>query len=180
MFNDIKEVLCISKDINAKIEELAARIDQEYNDKQNLHILALLDGSFVFVADLVRTLQHGVYVEFVRAKSYKGTQSTGVVSLDEHFDPSIFKNKHVLIVDDILDTGLTLSTVKEIIESSEALSVATCVLLDKQTDKRINNFQADFVCLDIPDKFVVGYGLDYEGKYRDLPYIGVLHERVYS
>jgi len=73
-----------------------------------------------------------------------------------------------------------LSTVKEIIESSEALSVATCVLLDKQTDKRINNFQADFVCLDIPDKFVVGYGLDYEGKYRDLPYIGVLHERVYS
>jgi hypoxanthine phosphoribosyltransferase len=180
MSSDIKEILYFSDDINLKIKTLASRIDLEYSNDDELHILALLDGSFIFAADLVRAMKCHSRIEFVRAKSYKGTQSTGAVSLDEHFDPSIFRNKHVLIVDDILDTGLTLSTVKEIIESSGALTVSTCVLLDKQTDKRINNFQADFVCLNIPDEFVVGYGLDYNGHYRNLPYIGVLHEKIYN
>jgi hypoxanthine phosphoribosyltransferase len=177
---DIKHVLFNSQDINEKIQFLASRIDLEYGDKDELCVLALLDGSFIFAADLVRALQTPVHIEFVRAKSYKGTESTGAVSIDEHFDSSIFRNKHVLIVDDILDTGLTLSTVRKIIINSEALSVSTCVLLDKQTEKRLDNFQADFVCLNVPDEFVVGYGLDYNGQYRDFPYIGVLDEKIYN
>jgi hypoxanthine phosphoribosyltransferase len=180
MTKDIKKVLYFPGSLKAKLNETAKLIDHRYKNKE-LYILALLDGSFVFAADLVRTLNVSTQIEFVRAKSYKGTESSGAVSLDEHFDPKIFRNKHVLIVDDILDTGLTLCTIKEIIEnSSEAASVATCVLLDKNTSKRAHDIQPDFACLQIPDEFVVGYGLDYNGKYRNLPFIGVLDEKVYS
>ncbi len=164
--------------IKKTVKTLGSVLTKKYKDKEVI-VLSLLDGSFVFAADLVRQIKGDVDVRFLKIKSYEGTESSGSLVVARDFDFRQLDNKHVLIVDDILDTGLTLNTLcKQIRNETEILSLATCVLLDKQVN-RTNNFEADYVGFKVQNEFVVGYGLDYNGKYRNLPFIGVLKEKVY-
>jgi hypoxanthine phosphoribosyltransferase len=179
MKKDIKNILFSRKDINKSIKILGKELTNVYKNRE-VTILSLLDGSFVFTADLVREMDVQVDIKFLKVKSYEGTESSGSLILNQGFNFNQLDNKHVLVVDDILDTGLTLDTIcKKIRNETEALSINSCVLLDKQV-KRKTVKSANFTCFKIPDDFVVGYGLDYNGKYRNLPYIGVLDEKVYS
>lgn len=180
MKKDIKNILFSSKDINKNVKILGKELTNVYKNRQ-VTVLSLLNGSFVFTADLVREMEVDVDIKFLKVKSYEGTESSGLLTIkNQDFNFNQLDNKHVLVVDDILDTGLTLDTIcKKIRNETEALSINSCVLLDKQV-KRKTVKSANFTCFKIPNEFVVGYGLDYNGKYRNLPYIGVLDEKVYS
>jgi len=178
MKKDIKKLLFSEKTIKTSIKNLGQELSEVYKDKQ-VTVLSLMDGSFIFTADLVRSMNIHVDLKFIKVKSYNGTSSSGVLVIENNFDFSSLNDKHVLVVDDILDTGLTLDTVcKKIRNETEALSINSCVLLDKQV-KRDKVKEATFSCFKIPNEFVVGYGLDYDGKYRNLPYIGILKENIY-
>ena len=179
MKKDISKVLFSKTDIKKAIKRVGTELTEKYKNQQ-VTILSLLNGSFVFTADLIREIEVEVDVKFLKVKSYEGSSSCGVLNVENDFKFSDLDNKHVLIVDDILDTGLTLDTIcRKIRNETEALSVTSCVLLDKQV-KRKTMRSADFTCFKIPNEFVVGYGLDYNEKHRNLPYIGVLDEKVYS
>jgi hypoxanthine phosphoribosyltransferase len=179
MKKDIKKVLFSERKIKSSIKKLGKHLTNVYKN-QEVTILSLLDGSFVFTADLIRSINIPVDVKFLKVKSYQGTSSTGVLVVENNFDFSSLNNKHVLVVDDILDTGLTLETICEKIRNeTKALSINSCVLLDKQVIRKSVR-SATYNCFSIPNEFVVGYGLDYNGKYRNLPYIGILDEKAYS
>lgn len=178
MKKDIEKILISKTNLKKEIKSLAQNLCKKYKNKE-LVILTLMDGAFLFTADLVRELDIPVQLEFIKAKSYEGTTSTGFLTIS-NFDFNILNNKHVLIVDDILDTGLTMSTLcSKIRNITEVLSLNTCVLLDKQLQTK-KTIKADFTCFKVPNEFVVGYGLDYNGKYRNLPYIGILKEEIYN
>ena len=179
MKKDIKKTLISKTEIKNKIKLLGSVLTEQYKNKE-VTVLSLLSGSFVFTADLVREMDLQVNVEFLKVRSYEGTTSSGKLIVACDFDFNKLDNKHVLIVDDILDTGLTLDTLcKKIRNETEILSLATCVLLDKQVERK-NSFVANYSCFKVPNEFVVGYGLDYNGKYRNLPYIGILKEEIYN
>jgi len=179
MKNNIKTVLISKANLKKKIKTIAKDLSKQYIRK-DLIVLALLDGAFVFVSDLVREMDIPLTLEFLKVKSYEGTVSSGRLVVAPDFDFKTLNNKHVLLVDDILDTGLTLDTLcRKIRNETEVLSVTTCVLLDKQITRN-NSFVANYSCFNIPNEFVVGYGLDYNGKYRNLPYIGILKETIYG
>ena len=179
MKKDIKKTLISKAEIKNKIKLLGSVLTEKYKDKE-VTVLSLLDGSFIFTADLVREMDLQIDVEFLKVRSYQGTASSGKLVIAVDFDFKKLDNKHVLIVDDILDTGLTLDTLcKKIRNETEILSLATCVLLDKQVQRK-NSFVADYSCFNVPNEFVVGYGLDYNGKYRNFPHIGILKESVYN
>jgi len=178
MRKDIKRILISKSDIKKEIKRVASKLNVLYTG-EDLAILSLMDGAFMFTADLVRELNIPVQLEFIKAKSYEGTNSTGHLTLSK-FDFSILNNKHVLVVDDILDTGLTLDFLcTRIRNCAEIWSLNTCVLLDKQLPRK-KAVKADHVCFEVPNEFVVGYGLDYNGNYRNLPYIGILKEEIYG
>ena len=162
--------------IAARITELAAEI-AERADGKPLLIVALMRGSFIFAADLARALSaHKLELEFdfLGLSSYKeGTETTGEVVVTADMTAPI-KNRHVLVIDDILESGLSLTCAKGIMVERQAASVLTAVLLEKP-GKRTVQLDADFVGFEIEDKFVIGYGLDYAGKYRELPYVGYLN-----
>jgi hypoxanthine phosphoribosyltransferase len=179
MKKDISKVLFSKTDIKKAIKRVGTELTEKYKNQQ-VTILSLLNGSFVFTADLIREFEADVVVKFLKVKSYEGSSSSGVLNVETEFKFSDLDNKHVLIIDDILDTGLTLNTIcKKIRNETEALSVTSCVLLDKQVERKTMK-SADFTCFEISNEFVVGYGLDYNERYRNLPYIGVLDEKVYS
>ena len=179
MKGDIKKVLFSKEKIKKSIKKLGKQLSKEYKDRE-VTVVSLMDGSFIFTADLVRSMNVKADIKFLKVKSYEGTASSGALVTSKDFDYSCLNNKHVLVVDDILDTGLTLSSIcKKIREETEVLSVKSCVLLDKKI-KRTTIKSANFTCFKVPNEFVVGYGLDYNDKYRNLPYIGVLDESVYS
>ncbi|MGI6578047.1 MAG: hypoxanthine phosphoribosyltransferase [Eubacteriales bacterium] len=175
---DLTEILLTEQQIKERIGELAVEIKEEYNDKRPL-LLSILKGSFVFMADLVRELDFDCTIDFMIVSSY-GTKSksTGAVKIIKDLDIDI-ENRHILIVEDILDSGLTLSYIKRILETKKPASVRICTLLDKP-GRRTAEITADYVGFTIPDKFIVGYGLDYAERYRNLPMIGVLDPSIYS
>jgi len=176
MREDLEKVLFHESTILARLDQLAEEITRDYLGK-DLTALVILQGGMILMADLLRRVQIPLLIETLSASSYHGTtQSSGKVLLPEH--PPDLRGRHVLLLDDILDTGLTLATVKaEILARCGAAGVKTCVLLRKRKDRAVE-VEADYVGFDIGDDFVVGYGLDFQGRYRNLPFIGVLREDV--
>ncbi|NLM61822.1 MAG: hypoxanthine phosphoribosyltransferase [Clostridiales bacterium] len=178
LMNDLTEILFTEQQLKQRIGELAVQLREEYHDKRPL-LISILKGSFVFLADLVRELDFDCTIDFMIVSSYGSkSKSTGAVKIIKDLDIDI-ENRHILIVEDILDSGLTLSYIKRILEAKKPASVRICTLLDKPA-RRTAQITADYVGFTIPDKFIVGYGLDYAERYRNLPVIGVLDPSIYS
>ena len=174
MNKSLAEILLDQETIRTRVRELGLLIAREFHNR-SLCIAPLLDGGMIFAADLMREIDLPLTLLPLKASSYgSGTQSSGVITLPWGI-PSTVKGKEILLVDDILDTGKTLRTLSEQLLNAGALSVHTCVLLRKEYSK---DLPADYVGFEIPDKFVVGYGLDLAGKYRNLPYIGTPRESL--
>jgi hypoxanthine phosphoribosyltransferase len=178
MQQDIRDILIDRYAIQARIYKMAQEIGAAYGENEFL-LMPLLTGSIIFVADLVRHLPIRMKIDVMAVSSYPGksTSNQGTrVLYPNTFD---VQGKHVLVIDDILDSGRTLSSVREILTNSGAKSVRTCVLLRKLIPGK-PQIAADYIGFDIPDEFVVGYGLDFDGYYRNLPDIAILHKRVFS
>jgi len=174
---DISEVLLGEDEIDQKVKELAQKIYEDYREK-DLILVSILKGSVVFLVHLMKYLPIGFAIDFIEISTYEGTKSTGVVRLIADVRESI-EGKDVLIIEDIVDTGLTLAYLKENLLTRRPRSLKICVLLDKYERRQIK-VDLDYVGFSIPDKFVVGYGLDYNERYRNLPYIGVLKPEIFS
>jgi hypoxanthine phosphoribosyltransferase len=169
----IVKPLITQEQIKNKILELSLQIQHDFINK-DLLIVAILKGSFVFCSDLIRHLNPLYKVDFIICKSYVGTKSTGEVKIISDVRSDI-KDKDILIVDDIADTGITIDFLRKNFLERGANSIKVCVLLNKK-DRRIIETPVEYSCFDIPDHFVVGYGLDYNDLYRGLPYVAVLTE----
>ena len=178
MKQDIEKVLLSEEAIAAKVKELGAQIAKDYADKNPL-IVSVLRGSFVFMADLVRAIDVPCTVDLMSVSSYGGgTTSTGEVKITKDFDVSI-EGRHLIIVEDILDSGRTLSYLMKTLKARGAASIALCTFLDKP-ERRVVPVEVAYKGFTVPDAFIVGYGLDYDQKYRNLPYVGVLKPSVYE
>jgi hypoxanthine phosphoribosyltransferase len=175
---DLQEILITPQQLQARIGELAAEIDADYADRELL-LVGVLKGAVMVMADLARAIHQPVHMDWMAVSSYgSGTQSSGVVRILKDLDSDI-SGKHVLVVEDIIDSGLTLSWLVGNLESRGPASVRVCVLLRKPMATRIK-VDVAYTGFDIEDKFVVGYGLDYAEKYRNLPFIGTLSPHVYG
>jgi hypoxanthine phosphoribosyltransferase len=173
MLEDIQKILLHESTILSRLDELAHEITTDYRGR-DLTAIAILNGSFIFMADLLRRVPLPLQVDCLSVSSYHGTKSSGDVRFRQTKLPD-FRDRHVLLLDDILDSGVTLHAIRDrLADSDGALSLRTCVLLRKQVD-RAREIDADYVGFDIPNEFVVGYGLDYMERYRNLPFIGVLN-----
>ena len=178
MHNDIETILYSEEHLRETVRSVAKQINEDYSGKQ-LVAICILKGSLMFFSDLIRNLDCDVELEFLSASSYgSSTVSSGTVKLGQPIRTDI-KGKHVLVVEDILDTGRTLSYIKAHLESLSPLSVKICTLFDKPA-RRCCDIQADYKGETTEDLFIVGYGLDYNEKYRNLPYVGVLRQEIYS
>lgn len=179
-FHEIDRVLVSEKEIDEAVERIANEITEEYkNYDEELVLIGILKGSVFFLADLSRKIDLPISFDFMSVSSYGlGTESSGDVRILKDLDQSIDK-KNVIIVEDIIDTGYTLSYLIDNLKSRGAKSIKTAVLLDKK-ERRIVEFEADYVGYEIPDEFVVGYGIDYAQKYRNLPFIGIIKREVYE
>ncbi len=176
MTDDVAKVLLGERVILSRLDELALQITEDYRGKE-LTVIAILNGSFIFLADLLRRIPLPVQVESLSIASYDGVKSTGSVEFRQARLADV-RGRHVLLLDDILDSGLTVHAVRErLADGSGALSLRSCVLLRKSVPQ-IRQIDPDYVGFDIPDEFVVGYGLDYNERYRNLPYIGVLTDEA--
>lgn len=177
MLHDIDKILVTEEEIQQRIVELGQILTEEYQDKHPLFI-GILKGVVVFYADMVRAVQFPCQFDFLSVSSYDGTNSTGKVKFhkDVSFD---LKDRHVVILEDILDTGCTLKAVVEHLLAMGPASLKICTLLDKP-ERRKSDLTADYVGFTIPNEFVVGYGLDYNEHYRNLPFVGVLKPEVYG
>lgn len=166
------KVLMTEEEVNNKIRELGLLISKDYEGK-NVHIVCILRGASFFACELAKRITVPVTIDFMSVSSYgNGTVSTGEVKINKDLDDSIL-HKNVIVVEDIVDTGRTLSSLMEILRDRGPESLALCALLDKP-ERRVVDVKVDYVGFQVPDLFVVGYGLDYAQKYRNLPYIGVV------
>ncbi|MFC4075521.1 hypoxanthine phosphoribosyltransferase [Salinithrix halophila] len=178
MHDDIQEILLSEEVIQNKVRELGKQLSQEYEGKNPLCI-CVLKGAAPFMADLVRRMEIPLEMDFMAVSSYGAyTQSSGVVRIVKDLDTPV-EGRHVLVVEDIIDSGLTLSYLLELLRGRNTASAKVVTLLDKPT-RRTTGLKPDYSGFEVPDAFVVGYGLDYAEKYRNLPYIGVLKEEIYS
>ena len=179
MHDDIKTVLVSEEELKAKVAELGAQISKDYEGK-NLVLVSILKGSVVFMADLMRAVSIPCNIDFMVVSSYGGSNTTtsGLVKIIKDLDVSV-KGRNVLIVEDIIDTGRTLASLVELLKSRDAASVKICTLLDKP-DRRVKTVKPDYVGFEVPNEFVVGYGLDFQGHYRNLPYVGILKPEIYE
>jgi hypoxanthine phosphoribosyltransferase len=167
------EILITTEQIRARVQELAAQIERDYPDDENIHLVGVLKGGFMFMADLVRAMSARVTLDFIAVSSYaKSTKSSGEVRLMKDLDTGL-EGRHVIIVEDIVDTGLTLTYLQDILRARAPRSVKTACLLSKPSRRRVE-VEVDYVGFTIEDRFVVGYGLDYAEKYRNLSHIAVL------
>lgn len=168
-------VLISEEDVNKKINEVAARISKDYEGRE-VHLICILKGGVFFTCELAKRLTIPVSLDFMSVSSYgAGTKSSGVVKIIKDLDEPL-EGKHVIIVEDIIDSGRTLSYLLEILEKRGPKDIRLCTLLDKPERRVKKQVKVDYTCFTIPDEFVVGYGLDYDQKYRNLPYIGVVEQ----
>lgn len=165
------KTLIAREEIERRIKELAKEIEKDYQGK-DLVVIGLLKGSVVFMSDLIKEINLPLVIDFMSVSSYSGTTSTGVINISKDIDTDI-KGKDVLIVEDIIDTGLTLSHVKKLFLNREVKSLKICTLLDKPS-RRTVEIKGEYTGFEIPDEFVIGYGLDFDQQYRNIPYIGVV------
>ena len=178
MKNDIESVLISEEEIQKKVKELGSQLTEEYKDRFPLAI-GVLKGATLFMGDLLKRIDTHLEMDFMDVSSYgKSTVSSGEVKIIKDLNASV-EGRDILIIEDIIDSGLTLSYLVELFYYRKAKSVKIVTLLDKPTGRKAD-IQADYVGFIVPDAFVVGYGLDYAEKYRNLPYIGILKPRVYS
>lgn len=178
ILNDIERVLISKEELNEIVERLGAQISEDYKDK-NLMLVSILKGSVMFMADIMRAVTIPCVIDFMAVSSYgSGTKTSGVVKIIKDLDSSI-EGKDLLIIEDILDSGRTLSYIKEILSARKPNSIKICTLFDKP-ERREAPIYADYVGSKVPNEFIVGYGLDYDEYYRNLPYIGVLKRSVYE
>ena len=174
---EVESVLIDEKQIATRVSELAADIERDFIER-DLLVVALLTGTVPFLADLIRNITLPLKLDFMGVSSYGNNTAPGELVFTKELKLEA-KNRDVLIVDDILDTGKTLRAVMDKLDALQPRSLRTCVMLEKKS-RRSENITADYVGFDVPDAFVVGYGLDYAEKYRNLPFIGVLKPEVYS
>ena len=181
MNQDIERMLIDEAEIDEITTRLAAKIDEDYKDTgRPLVMVCILKGSVMFFVDLVKKIKRPVELEFMKASSYhQGTVTSGTVKLQLDLARDDYAQNDFIIVEDIVDSGRTLSLLKDLLLSRGANSVACCALLDKPARREVR-FAADYIGRSIPDAFVVGYGLDYNERYRSLPYVGILRPEVYT
>lgn len=179
MHDDIKTVLVTEEELQAKVRELGAQISRDYEGR-NLLLVSILKGAVVFMADLMRAVTIPCSIDFMVVSSYGGanTESTGLVKIVKDLDADL-SGRDVLIVEDILDTGITLSNLVPMLKMRNPSSVRICAILNKPT-RRKADIQPDYEGFQVPDEFVVGYGLDFDEKYRNLRYVGALKPEVYE
>lgn len=181
MDKDIGKILFTEKEIDEMTTKIASQIDADYKDSdKKLLLLCILKGSVVFMADLMKKIKRPVEIDFMKVSSYgAGTSTSGKINIILDLHRSDLNELDILIVEDIIDSGKTLSYLVEYLKLGGAHSVKTCTLLDKPS-RRVVDFTPTYVGAEIPDEFIVGYGLDYAELYRTLPYIGVLKPDVYE
>lgn len=178
MHDDVKYTLYTEQDIQEMVDRMGEQITEDYKDKELL-VIPILKGSSVFAADLIRKIDVPCELDFMVVSSYgNGTETTGKVIIKKDVSVSI-EGKDVLLVEDIFDSGVTLTRLKEELSKRNPKSLRLCTLLDKPERRRCNTIP-DYIGCKVPDEFIVGYGLDYAEKYRNLPYIGVLKPEVYG
>ena len=178
LYGDLTKVLIGQNEIREAVKKLAAQINKEYKG-QELMCICILRGAVMFFTDLIRELDLPLTIDFMAISSYgNSTRTSGEVRLQKDLDQSVL-DKDVLVVEDIVDSGLTLTYIMDVLSKRGAKSVKLATLLDKP-ERRKNKLKVDYVCFTIPNEFVVGYGLDYAEKYRNLPDIGVLDPKIYS
>ena len=176
--NDIQEILFSEEQLKARVAEIARQIETDYAGKE-IMLISVLRGSFIFMADLCRAIHLPCTLDFMSVSSYgKSTTSSGQVQITKDLSEDI-TGRHVIVVEDILDSGNTLSYLLKILENRHPASIRLCTLLDKP-ERRVKPVEVHYTGFTIPDAFVVGYGLDYAERYRNLPYIGVLKPEVYG
>ena len=177
MRRDIERILISEEEIQKKVAEMGKKISQDFRDKDPLFV-GVLKGCFIFMADLMRYVDIRCSMDFMAVSSYSGTSSTGAVKINKDLSEDI-EGRHVIIVEDILDSGVTLSYLKQYLMVRKPASISIATLMDKPARRKADVY-ADYSCFEIPDAFVVGYGLDYNERYRNLPYIGILKPEIYS
>lgn len=178
MESGIQEVLLTEEQIQEKVRELGQQLSKDYEGRNPL-IICVLKGSFIFTGDLIKRIHIPIEIDFIALSSYgEGTQSSGKVRVMKDLDVSV-EGRDVLVVEDIIDSGLTMSYFTDVLKRRDAASVKVVTLLDKPERRKVD-MKADYSGFTIPDAFVVGYGLDYAEKFRNLPYIGILKPEVYS
>ena len=173
--SDIKEILYSPRDIDERIQGLAKQIQTDYNG-EDVVIISILKGSFIFTSDLIRYINLRLTIDFIHVSSYREGMTSKELIINKGLSSNI-NNKHVLLIDDIIDTGNTLKQVKEILTKENPLSIKTCVLYNKPSGRKVE-MVADYVAYDVGNYFIVGYGLDYNEKYRNLPFVGILREEA--
>ena len=178
MESDIERILISQEEIHAKVAEIGKKITEDFAGRKPVFV-GVLKGCFIFMADLVREVNLDCSVDFMSVSSYYGgTSTSGAVKITKDLGSDIF-DKDVIIVEDILDSGVTLNYLKNYLMVRKPRSISIVTLMDKPS-RRKADVHADYFCFEVPDEFVVGYGLDYNQDYRNLPYIGVLKREVYS
>ena len=178
MLNDVESILLTTAELAKRVRELGAEITADYAGKEIL-MIGVLRGAVVFMADLARAIEVPVAIDFMAVSSYgAGMSSSGVVRILKDLDVNI-EGKHVLVVEDIIDSGLTLNYLLDNLKSRKPASLKLCTLLNKPERRKVK-VNIDYNGFNVPDYFVVGYGLDYAEKYRNLPFIGILKPEVYS
>ena len=178
MHSEVQRVLLTEDQVHTRVAELGARLTADYADRDPV-LVSVLKGSIVFLADLIRTVELPLSLDLMEVSSYgAGTESSGLVRILKDLSGSI-ERRHVVVVEDIIDTGLTLNYLLGYLRGKNPASLAVCALLDKPA-RRLVEIPIDYRGFLIPDQFVVGYGLDYDERYRNLPYIGVLRPEVYG
>lgn len=180
MKDDIAEVLFTEEKIRARVKELAQEIERDYRDaEEGIFCVGILKGALVFYADLVRQIQIPVQFDFMAVSSYGvGTESSGNVRIRRDMDKDV-AGKHLILVEDIIDSGTTMKYLLRHFAVRKPASMKLCALLSKPSRRKVE-VDIDYCGFEVPDEFLVGYGLDYAGKYRNLPYIGVLKREIYS
>lgn len=178
MHQDVEQILYTEEELRSRVKELGAQITADYYGRQPM-LISVLRGSYIFMADLTRAINLDVTVDFMVVSSYgAGTVSTGQVEIKKDLSDSI-EGKDLIIVEDILDSGNTLFYLMKVLQARKPASIRLCTLMDKP-DRRTKPITADYVGFTIPDAFIVGYGLDFDEKYRNLPYVGVLKPSAYG
>lgn len=179
MHDDVQEILFTEQQLKDRVTQLGREISRDYAGKEPVLLVSVLRGSYIFMADLSRAIDIPVQIDFMSVSSYgKGTSTSGQVEIKKDLSDSI-EGVHVIVVEDILDSGNTLSYLLHVLSARHPASISLCTLLDKP-ERREKPIQADYVGFTVPNAFIVGYGLDYAEKYRNLPYIGVLKPEIYS
>jgi hypoxanthine phosphoribosyltransferase len=177
MDNGIERVLITAEEIEEKVAELGKKISADYAGKNPIFV-GVLKGCFIFMADLMRHVSIPCTMDFMSVSSYSGTSSTGAVKINKDLNQNI-EGRHLILVEDILDSGVTLNYLRTYLQVRQPASVSIVTLMDKPANRKAP-VDANYACFDVPDAFVVGYGLDYNERYRNLPYIGILSPEVYS